>query len=67
MLTLQQVRDRLKTENIKLQKEKGLIGNEELLRNFEQQKDESSALLTQLEVRIYIYAETHAHIHNTCS
>ena len=52
-----QMRDALKRSNSDLRKNCGLLGNQLLLRNFEDQKDENAKLLQQLEDLKMTFAE----------
>ncbi|RDD40624.1 Coiled-coil domain-containing protein 96 [Trichoplax sp. H2] len=52
-----QVRDALRIENVKLREKCGLLGNEPLLRDYEEKKDEGDYLLMRLEQLKMTHAE----------
>ena len=52
-----QARDQLRIDNHRLRQNCGLLGNEPLLRDFEERKDESSDLRSKLENLKMLHAE----------
>ena len=57
MSRTKQARDALRIDNQKLRQNCGLLGNEALLRDFEERKDESEELHNQLERLKMLHAE----------